>query len=130
MRNYITYLLTALFLFFVVESRINVKILQHDDNTHTSHNLSKKVSRLNRTYEKQTIRQAPDDTVNSYSLELTEDDFRFSDTLQAVVAFAGIFGLAYIFGLKGFKKLKPYSDGFLSGFSSVKKFILIRSIRI
>lgn len=128
MRNYIVYFLTALFLLFVVESKINVKTLQ--STTHTSQNLPKRANRLNQTYEKLSIQQAPDDAGNAYSLELTEDDFQLSDTLQTIVVFASIFTLVYIFGLKSFKKLKPTIHGYLSEFSSVKRFILIRSIRI
>lgn len=128
MRNYIVYFLTGLFLLFVVESKINVKTLQ--STTHTSQNLPKRANRLNQTYEKLSIQQAPDDAGNAYSLELTEDDFQLSDTLQTIVVFASIFTLIYIFGLKSFKKLKPTIHGYLSEFSSVKRFILIRSIRI
>lgn len=130
MRNYIVYFLTSLFLLFVVESKMNVKTLKNDYNTHTSHNLPKRANRLNQTYEKISVQQAPDDTSNAYSLELTEDDFQLSDTLQAMVVFASVFTLVYIFGLKSFKKLKPTIHGFLSEFSTVKRFILIRSIRI
>lgn len=130
MRNYIVYFLTSLFLLFVVESKMNVKTLKNDYNTHTSHNLPKRTNRLNQTYEKISVQQAPDDTSNAYSLELTEDDFQLSDTFQAMVVFASVFTLVYIFGLKSFKKLKPTIHGFLSEFSTVKRFILIRSIRI
>lgn len=130
MRTYITYFLTALFLLFVVESKINVKTLRNDYNSHTSHNLPKRANRLNQTYEKLTVQQASDDSGNNYSLELAEDDFQFSDTLQAIVVFASVFSLIYIFGLNSFKKLKPTIHGFLSEFSTVKRFILIRSIRI
>ncbi|MCE3075595.1 hypothetical protein [Chryseobacterium gwangjuense] len=130
MRNYIVYFLTSLFLLFVVESKMNVKTLKNDYNTHTSHNLPKRANRLNQTYEKISVQQAPDDTSNAYSLELTEDDFQLSDTFQAMVVFASVFTLVYIFGLKSFKKLKPTIHGFLSEFSTVKRFILIRSIRI
>ena len=129
MRNYIVYFLTSLFLLFVVESKINVKTLRND-YTHTSQNLPKKANRLNQTYEKLSVQQAPDDTGNAYSLELTEDDFQLSDTVQSIVFFASIFTLVYIFGLKSFKKPKPSIHGFLSEFSTVKRFILIRSIRI
>lgn len=76
------------------------------------------------------MQQAVDDVNNVYSLELTEDDFQLSDTFHAVVAFAGVFTLVYIFGLKNFKKLKPSFYGYTSKFSTVKRFILIRSIRI
>lgn len=130
MKTYIVYFLTALFLLFVVESKINVKTLRNDYISHSSQNLPQKANRLNQTYEKQTIRQAPDDAGSNYSVELAEDDFQFSDTLQAIVVFAGIFSLAYIFGLKSFKKPKQAIHESLSEFSTVKKFILIRSIRI
>ncbi|MCF2221321.1 hypothetical protein H9Q08_18690 [Chryseobacterium sp. PS-8] len=130
MRNYIVYFLTTLFLLFVVESKINVKTLRNDYTSHTSQNLPKKANRLNQTYEKLSIQQNPDDIGNAYSLELTEDDFQLSDTFQTMVVFASIFTLVYIFGLKSFKKLKSAFHGCLSEYASVKKFILIRSIRI
>lgn len=130
MRNYIVYFLTTLFLLFVVESKINVKTLRNDYTSHTSQNLPKKANRLNQTYERLSIQQTPDDIGNAYSLELTEDDFQLSDTFQTMVVFASIFTLIYIFGLKSFKKLKSAVHGCLSEYSSVKKFILIRSIRI
>lgn len=129
MRNYIVYFLTTLFLLFVVESKINVKTLRND-YTHTTQNLPKKANRLNQTYEKLSMQQAPDDASNAYSLELAEDDFQLSDTVQSIVFFASVFTLVYIFGLKSFKRLKPTIQGFLSEFNSVKRFILIRSIRI
>ncbi len=129
MRNYIVYFLTSLFLLFVVESKINVKTLRND-YTQTSQNLPKKANRLNQTCEKLSMQQAADDVSNAYSIELAEDNFQLSDTFQAMVAFASVFTLVYIFGLKSFKKLKPTVHGFLSEFSTVKRFILIRSIRI
>lgn len=129
MRNYIVYFLTSLFLLFVVESKINVKTLRND-YTKTSQNLPKKANRLNQTCEKLSMQQAADGVSNAYSLELAEDNFQLSDTFQAMVAFASDFTLVYIFGLKSFKKLKPTVHGFLSEFSTVKRFILIRSIRI
>ncbi|WP_345205352.1 hypothetical protein [Chryseobacterium ginsengisoli] len=130
MRNYIVYFLTTLFLLFVVESKVNVKTLRNDYTSHTSQNLPKRANRLNQTYEKLSVQQAPDDTGNAYSLELAEDDFQFSDTLQTIVFFASVFTLVYVFGLKSFKRLKPTIHGFLSEFSTIKRFILIRSIRI
>ncbi len=130
MRNYIIYFLTGIFLLFVVESKINVRTLKNDYIGHASHNLPKKANRLNETSEKLSIRQIADDAGNTYSLELTEDDFQLSDTMQNVLFFTSIFTLVYIFGLKSFKKSKPTINGFLSGFSTVKRFILIRSIRI
>ncbi len=130
MRNYIVYFLTALFLLFVVESKINVRTLKSNYTNHPSQNLPKKANRLNQTYEKLTVQQSPDNMGNAYSLEIAEDNFQFSDSFQAIIVFAGVFTLVYIFGLKSFKKSKPALHGFLSGFSTVKRFILIRSIRI
>ncbi|WP_294307795.1 hypothetical protein [uncultured Chryseobacterium sp.] len=130
MKNYIVYFLTALFVLFIVESKINVRTLKNDYTHHTSQNLPKKANRLNQTYEKLTVQQSPDNLGNAFSLELTENDFQFSDSFQAIIAFAAVFTLVYIFGLKSFKKLKPVLHGFLSEFSTVKRFILIRSIRI
>ncbi|NML59077.1 hypothetical protein [Chryseobacterium cheonjiense] len=129
MRNYIVYFLTTLFLLFVVESKINVRTLRND-YTRTSENLPKKANRLNQTYEKLSMQQTSDDVSNAYSLELAEDNFQLSDTFQTMVVFASVFTLVYIFGLKSFKKLKPTIHGYLSEFSTIKKFILIRSIRI
>lgn len=129
MRNYIVYFLTTLFLLFVVESKINVRTLRND-YTHTSQNLPKKANRLNQTYEKRSMQQTSDDISNTYSLELAEDNFQLSDTFEAVMVFASVFTLVYIFGLKSFKKLKPTIHGYLSEFATIKKFILIRSIRI
>ena len=129
MRNYIVYFLTLLFLLFVLESKMNVRTLQNN-YTHISQNLPKKANRLNQTYEKLSMQQATDDVSNTYTLELAEDDFQLSDTFQAMVAFASVFTLVYIFGLKSFKKLKSAIHSCISEYSSVKKFILIRSIRI
>ncbi len=131
MRNYIVYFLTSLFLLFVVESKINVKTLRNDYNSHTSHQLPKRANRLNQTYEKISVQQASDDAGNSYSLELTEDDFQWSDTtFQTAVLLTSIFTLVYIFGLESFKRAKPVIHGFPAHFASIKRFILIRSIRI
>lgn len=129
MRNFIVYFLTSLFLLFIVESKINVKTLQNNYSDHVSHHLPKKANRLNQTYEKLSAQQMADN-IDNFSLELAEDDFQLSDTFQAIVVFASIFSLVYIFGLQSKKRLKPAIHGFLSGFSTVKKFILIRSIRI
>lgn len=129
MRNYIVYFLTSLFLLFIVESKLNVKTLENNYSGHSSHHMPKRANRLNQTYEKLSVQQMADDA-GSYSLELTEDDFHLSYTMQAIVAFATIFSLVYIFGLRSFKRKKPDINGFLSQFSTVKKFILIRSIRI
>lgn len=128
MRNFIVYFLTSLFLLFVVESRFNVKTLRNDYSGHVSHHMPKRANRLNQTYEKLSVQQMVDNADCS-TFELTEDDFQLTDVLQAIVVFAGVFSLVYIFGLKSYKRLKPEIHGFVLGFAT-KRFILIRSIRI
>ncbi|UWX59042.1 hypothetical protein N0B40_11375 [Chryseobacterium oranimense] len=129
MRNFIIYFLTGLFLLFVVESKLSVKTLRDDYSGHVSHQMPKKANRLNQTFEKLSIQQRADQIDNS-TLELTEDDFQLSDTIQLFAVFAGVFSLVYIFGLSSSKSRKPVISGFLSLYSNVKTFILIRSIRI
>ncbi|MGE8433052.1 MULTISPECIES: hypothetical protein [Chryseobacterium] len=128
MRNFIVYFLTGLFLLFVVESRLNVKTLRNDYSGHVSHHLPKRANKLNQTYEKLTVQQMADSVDNS-TLELAENDFQLSDVFQAIIVFAGVFSLVYIFGLKSNKQFKPDIHGFILGLTA-KKFILIRSIRI
>lgn len=128
MRNFIVYFLTGLFLLFVVESRLNVKTLRNDYSGHVSHHMPKRANRLNQTYEKLSVQQMADNIDNS-SLELTENDFQLSDVFQAIVVFAGVFSLIYIFGLKNKKRFNPDIHGFIFGLAT-KRFILIRSIRI
>ncbi|RXM49790.1 MULTISPECIES: hypothetical protein [unclassified Chryseobacterium] len=128
MRNFIVYFLTGLFLLFVVESRLNVKTLRNDYSGHVSHHLPKRANKLNQTFEKLSIQQMAD-SIDSSTLELTENDFQLSDVFQAIVVFAGVFSLIYIFGLKSNKQFRPDIHGFIWGLTA-KKFILIRSIRI
>ncbi|PWN62126.1 hypothetical protein [Chryseobacterium oncorhynchi] len=128
MRNFIVYFLTGLFLLFVVESRLNVKTLRNDYSGHVSHHMPKRANRLNQTYEKLSVQQMADNVDNS-TLELAENDFQLSDVWQAVVVFAGIFSLVYIFGLKNKKRFNPDLHGLIFGLAT-KRFILIRSIRI
>ncbi|UKB84835.1 hypothetical protein LF887_04140 [Chryseobacterium sp. MEBOG06] len=128
MRNFIVYFLTGLFLLFVVESRIDVRTLRNDYTGHASHHMPKKANRLNQTFEKLSVQQMGDN-VDSSTLELTENDFQLSDIMPAIIAFASVFSLIYIFGLKSYKRLKPDIHGFVFGFAA-KRFILIRSIRI
>ncbi|KFF19967.1 hypothetical protein [Chryseobacterium sp. JM1] len=129
MRNVLVYFLTGLFLLFVVESRLDVKTLRNDYSGHVSHHLPKKANRLNQTFEKLSVQQMADNIDNS-TLEIAEDSFQLSDTIQMIAVFAGVFSLVYIFGLRSSKSRKPTINGFLSLYSNVKTFILIRSIRI
>ncbi|MGC5746695.1 hypothetical protein [Chryseobacterium sp. NFX27] len=129
MRNFIIYFLTGLFLLFVVESRLSVKTLRNDYSGRVSHHMPKKANKLNQTFEKLSVQQMADNIDNT-TLELAEDDFQLSDTIQMIAVFAGVFSLVYIFGLRSFKSGKPDINGFLSLYSHVKTFILIRSIRI
>lgn len=127
MRNCITYFLTCLFLLFVVESKINVRTLDTSKVGSVSHHILKKANKLNQTYEKLSIQQKVDS--ENYSLELLESSFQLSD-VQAVAVLAAVFTFAYFLGLLRFKELRPSLHGFNLCSYTVKRFILIRSIRI
>ncbi|REC48452.1 hypothetical protein [Chryseobacterium pennipullorum] len=129
MRNFIVYLLTGLFLLFVVESRLDVKTLRNDYSGHVSHHMPKRANRLNQTYEKLSVQQMNDTVADNSTLELAENDFQLSEVWQAVAVFASVFSLVYIFGLESYKRLKPDVHGFVFGYAA-KRFILARSIRI
>ena len=98
MRNYIVYFLTSLFLLFMVESKLNVKTLRSDFSGHISHNYPNKINHTNQTPAKFSVQQTAD-TADGFSIELAEDDFQFSDTVQAMIVFASVFGLIFSFGL-------------------------------
>jgi len=129
MRTYLIYFLTGLFLFFVIGSKIQVNTLRNDYSGPVSHHMPKHANRLNQTYEKLSVQQQIDDAGNS-SFEFNENDFQLSDTMQAVIVFACVFSLLYVFGLRFRERLKFALEDFVSNALSVKKFILIRSIRI
>ena len=129
MKNAIIYFLTALFLFFIVESRLNTNTLRNDYVSHTSQNLPKRINRLNQTLEKISVQQQIDN-VDSASFELDEADFQISDAAKTILVFASVFGLIYLFGLNYRKRFKPHVSDFITDILSVKRFIFIRSIRI
>jgi len=129
MRNYIVYFLTSLFLLFVVESKLNVKTLRSDFSGHISHNYPNKAEQSPHSFQIKSVQQSAEGADN-FSLELAEDDFSFSDSLQTIIVFASVFGLIYSFGLLFKKRYQPSLSEFLQHYSSVKTFILIRSIRI
>ncbi|RMZ59001.1 hypothetical protein D1632_15665 [Chryseobacterium nematophagum] len=128
MRNCIIYFLVSLFTLFIVESKINVKTFQNDHKGHVSHHhhIPQRENRVNQN----SIQQSLDELANAYSGDLEEDDFKITNTLQTIVVFSNIFSLVYVFGLKSFKKKRPNINAFLSNLSIVKRFILMRTIRI
>lgn len=129
MKNAFIYFFTFLFLLFVVEKRLNTNTLRNDYVGHTSQNLPKRINRLNQTLEKISIQQQ-NDTLDTVSLELDEENFQTSDAAKAIIVFASVFGLIYLFGLKYQKRFKPNIYHIVTDVLSVKKFIFIRSIRI
>ncbi|MDQ1095066.1 multisubunit Na+/H+ antiporter MnhG subunit [Chryseobacterium sp. SORGH_AS909] len=127
MRNYITYFLTGLFLLFVVESKMNVRTLDNSLVGPVSHCMLKKANKLNQTCEKLSIQQKI--LSENYSLELLENSFQLSH-VQAVAVLAAVFTFACFLGLLRFKELKPSLHGLGICSNIIKRFILIRSIRI
>ncbi|WP_089753723.1 hypothetical protein [Chryseobacterium soldanellicola] len=129
MRTYLVYFLTGLFLFFVIGSKIQVTTLRNDYSGPVSHHMPKHANRLNQTFEKLSVQQQLDDAGSS-SFEFNENDFQLSDTVQAVIVFACVFSLLYIFGLRFRERLKLAFEDLVLHALLVKKYIFIRSIRI
>lgn len=130
MRNFLVFLLTGLFLLFVVESRLHVRTFQNCKLAHSHHHLPKKANHLNQTYEKFSIQQSSDDTGNNSPFELSENDFQFSADFQTVIVLANVFSFACLLGLLRYERRNLTAYNFVVNFSTIKKFILIRSIRI
>lgn len=130
MRNFLVFLLTGLFLLFVVESRLHVRTFQNCKLAHSHHHLPKKANHLNQTYEKFSIQQSSDDTGNNSPFELSENDFQFSADFQTVIVLASVFSFACLLGLLRYERRNLSAYNFVVNFSTIKKFILIRSIRI
>ena len=130
MRNFLVFLLTGLFLLFVVESRLHVRTFQNCKLAHSHHHLPKKANHLNQTYEKFSIQQSSDDTENNSPFELSENDFQFSADFQTVIVLASVFSFACLLGLLRYERRNLTAYNFVVNFSTIKKFILIRSIRI
>ena len=130
MRNFLVFLLTGLFLLFVVESRLHVRTFQNCKLAHSHHHLPKKANHLNQTYEKFSIQQASDDTGNNSPFELSENDFQFSTDFQTIIVLASVFSFVYLLGLLRYERRNLTAYNFVVNFSTIKKFILIRSIRI
>ena len=129
-RNFLVFLLTGLFLLFVVESRLHVRTFQNCKLAHSHHHLPKKANHLNQTYEKFSIQQSSDDTGNNSPFELSENDFQFSADFQTVIVLASVFSFACLLGLLRYERRNLTAYNFVVNFSTIKKFILIRSIRI
>lgn len=87
----------------------------------------KKANKLNQTFEKLSVKQKTD--TEDYSLELLESSFQLSDA-QTVAVLAVVFTFAYFLGLLRFKELRHSLHRFNLCTYTVKRFILIRSIRI
>lgn len=111
----------------MVENKSSMKDFQNFSFDTTFQQFSS-VSNNHHAISKINISQA-NDVVDNSSLELTEYDFQLSDTLQSIVFFSCIFGLLYAFSFRN-ESSSPNRFGEILENLSVKKFILIRSIRI
>jgi len=125
MQKYITYFFVGLFLLFVAGSRVlsSNHLMQISHYTHM-------INCLNQTYEKSFAKQTTDND-EIYSSDPSDNDLQlFDNILRIITTFAGIFGSVYFLDLLHYRHLKLAVSGFISHFSNVKRFILIRSIRI
>jgi len=130
MRNFLVFLLTGLFLLFVVESKLHVRTFQNCKLAHSHQHFPKKVNHLNQTYEKFSIQQSSDDSGNNSPLDLSENDFQFSVDFQTVIVLASVFSFVCLLGLLRYERRNLTAYNFVVNLSTIKKFILIRSIRI
>lgn len=125
MRNYIIYILTGFFLLFLAGSSV---VNSNTSSTHIS-KVTAHSSFSKKNSPKFSIAQIVDNTTSNNS-ELEEYDFQLSDTLESILFFASVFGLILAFGILFKKRLKTSIVGVFSNIRLIKKFILIRSIRI
>lgn len=130
MRNFLVFLLTGLFLLFIVESKLHVRTFQNCKLAHSHHHLPKKANHLNQTYEKFSIQKSSDETGNNSPFELNENDFQLSADFQTVIVLASVFSFVCLLGLLRYERRNLTAYNFVVNFSTIKKFILIRSIRI
>ena len=127
MKNGILYLLTGIFLLFVVENRNYTDFQQNPGaDIFSAHNFAKK-HHQNQTLEKSNTGHSQDS--GNLTAE-TDDDLLPSANAVAFVCAAVVFGFTYVLALLYRKRAKLIPYSFIYGLSSVKKFILIRSIRI
>ncbi len=126
MKSGFIYLLLSVFLLFIVENK-NYADFQQDSGFQnvSSHSVSKK-HRLNQTFDKFSSQH---NDASNISYETEDDDFQISDVFQAAVVIAAIsaFGVLLDLLYRRYSKTVFY---YFAVFHTVKKFILIRSIRI
>ncbi|UOE37816.1 hypothetical protein [Chryseobacterium oryzae] len=128
MKNAFIYFFTALFLLFVVESRLSLHTLRNDYFSHSSQNLPKKANRLNQTLEKISTQHKLDNV--KMSSEVEESDYSYSNSGTLIAFTVSIFLIIYLFALHFGNRVKGNPFRFIADIFSVKRFILIRSIRI
>jgi len=125
MKNAIVYILMFIFLLFTAENKQTLDFQQDFGTQNVSlHLLSfAKKHHLNHTLEKTALQQIND------SLDSPEEiNLNFSDALN-VVAIAATFGFGYLLHLYFRGRTQTFHEPKLIP-SSVKRFILLRSIRI
>lgn len=127
MKNFLTYLLTALLLVFVVGSKVYTPAQENLTTISAPHQLPKKVNHLNKTMVKTDHQQ--NDAPNFF-VESEDVDFSAADQLAnlsfAIGIVSGLFLLIQFFE----KKRTLAFQSAPRGIPHVKRFILIRSIRI
>lgn len=130
MRNLSIYILTSIFLLLSIGSRYFVNYIYQDHFSQTTHHFQGKPAGLKFNHHKLTSEKVLNDVGDLESIIVSEDDMRFTENLQNLVVFATVFGFFILLGLHFKKRVSEevLSEILLS--SSIKKFILLRSIRI
>ena len=127
MKNGILYLLMSIFLLFVVENRNYTDLQQNTGSDFYSvHHFSKK-HHQNQMLEKSNTSHSQDS--GNVTVE-TDDELLPSASAVAFACAAVIFSFTFVLALLYRKRARLIPYSFVDGYPSVKKFILIRSIRI
>lgn len=129
MRNLILYFLTSIFVLFMVVNKLNVQSFPNDNLGHVSHGILKKAN-IQKQSSNQSISSVISDGDKGVNLEIEEDDFNISDTLESILFFSCVFGLICIFRLSIDRLKVNFKHSHLAHLLSARKFIVLRTLRI
>ncbi|GEM_PF-588334 len=129
MKKLITFLLTFVFLLFVVENRGFLNLVNQQDFGTVSNTItSKNHSKLNQNLEKRISQNHQDS--DSISEEMNDDEFQISTVLHTILVVAEVLGIALLVPWLFWKRIKIHFEDSTPQIFSTRKFIVLRSIRI
>lgn len=129
MKKLITFLLTFVFLLFVVENRGFLNLTHQLESSTANHSIpTKSHHKLNQTLDKRVSQDRQDST--SISEEINDDDFQLSTTMQTLLLVAEVLGVAFLIPWLFWKRKKIHFENSVPQLFSAPRFIVLRSIRI